>query len=190
MFELFGFFESPFNSCYTLIQPPLKIHSPLLLVPAPSWRCPGRGWSGIQFDMYQYYSIGFGISTTALVFSFVPGNQYIRSCCIRKDLSTGVLCRFVELLKKILRRQKVWRYLWLWWLWWPESAAQLVGWKVRLSTPWHGKHLWWNDVCEQQYVHIYIYTHVLGQWLKFKPFGITYWVRKIKFKLLDSGSIG
>eukprot|EP00434_Breviolum_minutum_P028078 symbB.v1.2.024837.t1/scaffold2377.1/size157712/3 len=27
------------------------------------------------------------------------------------------------------RRQKVWRYLWLWWLWWPESAAQLVGWK-------------------------------------------------------------
>jgi len=41
---------------------------------------------GIQFDMYQYYSIGFGISTTALVF-FFPGNQYIRSCCIRKDLS-------------------------------------------------------------------------------------------------------
>ena len=70
-FELLGF-ESSFNSTPWINKPPLKIHSPLLLVPAPSWRCPGRGWSGIQFDMYQYYSIGFGISTTALVF-FFPG---------------------------------------------------------------------------------------------------------------------
>ena len=31
---------------------------------------------------------------------------------------------------------------------------------------------------------------LLGQWLNFKLFGITYLVRKIKFKLFFAGSIG
>ena len=34
------------------------------------------------------------------------------------------------------------------------------------------------------------YTPLLGQWLNFKLFGITYLVGKIKFKLFFSGSIG
>ena len=35
-----------------------------------------------------------------------------------------------------------------------------------------------------------LYTHLLGQWLNFRLFGITYLVGKIKFKLFFSGSIG
>ena len=35
-----------------------------------------------------------------------------------------------------------------------------------------------------------VYFNLLGQWLNFKLFGITYLVGKIKFKLFFSGSIG
>ena len=34
------------------------------------------------------------------------------------------------------------------------------------------------------------YKYLLGQWLNFKLFGITYLVGKIKFKLFFPGSIG
>lgn len=126
------------------------------------------GWSGFNLIC---------INTTALVlvsalqhwFSFFPGTN-IFDLVVFVRTYHGFALPICWTSQKILRRQKVWRYLWLWWLWWPESAAQLVGWKVRLLgwlggfckslfTPWHGKHLWWNDVCEQQYVHIYIYIY-------------------------------
>ena len=38
-------------------------------------------------------------------------------------------------------------------------------------------------------IYIYIYRYLLGQWLNFKLFGITYLVGKIKFKLLFQGPL-
>ena len=158
--------------------------------------------SGIQFDMYQYYSNWFWYQHYSIGFLF--SREPIYSILL---YSKGLIPRvfFADLLnfsKNSQCAKRYGRYLWLWWLWWPESAAQLVGWKVRLLgwQVFFGNHCLHLDMVStydgmmfvNSNMYIYIYTqlicicicntHVLGQWLKFKLFGITYWVGKIKFK--------
>ena len=95
----------------------------------------GKNKEGIQFDIEERITTR-GKYQQKLQHWFFGPTRYNQK---KSDLVVTRLLIFFfrsQICYRGLRRGTVWRYLWLWWLnSWPESAAQLVGWKVRVVGP-------------------------------------------------------